>query len=275
MFNDLFSLKGRIALVTGGTRGIGKMMAQGSLEQGAKVYISGRNPERAEAAAKELSALRPLYCTRGRCRGRRRIAQACGSICAKESSVSTSSYTMQARRGARRSRSLPETGWDKVMDLNVKTPFFLTQALHGALKARRDGGPAVKGGDRSPRSMASSSTARRPTPIHASKAGVLHLAKKMAMQLIDDHIVVSAIAPGAFPTDMNKIARDTPEFYRRPHSGEARRPEDIAGAAVFLAQPGRQLRRRHHGHRRWRHRLCQCGDQGRLAGPAEAAFCAG
>ena len=121
------------------------------------------------------------------------------------------------------------------MDLNVKTPFFLTQALHDALKAK--------------------ATADRPSKVimiasvdgffvnpqetysyHASKAGVLHLAKKMAMQLINDHIVVSAIAPGAFPTDMNKIARDTPEFYDdKIPAKRIGKPEDIAGAAVFLA----------------------------------------
>ena len=132
-------------------------------------------------------------------------------------------------------KEFPEAGWDKVMDLNVKTPFFLTQALHDALKAN--------------------ATADRPSKViviasvdgffvnrvesysyHASKAGVLHLTKKMAMHLINDHIVVSAIAPGAFPTDMNKIARDTPEFYNA-HIPAKRvgRPDDIAGAAVFLA----------------------------------------
>jgi len=132
-------------------------------------------------------------------------------------------------------REFPENGWDKVMDLNVKTPFFLTQGLHDALKAE--------------------ATADRPSKViviasvdgffvnraesysyHASKAGVLHLTKKMAMHLIKDHIVVSAIAPGAFPTDMNRVARDTPEFYDS-HIPAKRigRPEDIAGAAVFLA----------------------------------------
>ncbi len=234
MMNDLFSLKGRTALVTGGTRGIGRMIAQGFLEQGAKVYISGRNAERAEATAKELSAFGPcipLAIDVAGADGARKLAAA---YLAKESGLDILVHNAGAAWGAP-FKEFPENGWDKVMDLNVKTPFFLTQALHGALKAK--------------------ATADRPSKVviiasvdgffvnrqetysyHASKAGVLHLAKKMAMQLIEDHIVVSAIAPGAFPTDMNRIARDTPEFYD-DHIPAKRvgRPEDIAGTAVFLA----------------------------------------
>jgi NAD(P)-dependent dehydrogenase (short-subunit alcohol dehydrogenase family) len=234
MMKDLFSLKGRTALVTGGSRGIGKMIARGFLEQGAKVYISGRNAERAEATAKELSAFGPciaLAVDAAGADGSRKLAAA---YLAKESSLDILVHNAGAAWGAA-FKEFPETGWDKVMDLNVKTPFFLTQALHGALTAR--------------------ATADRPSKVviiasvdgffvnpqetysyHASKAGVLHLAKKMAMQLIGDHIVVSSIAPGAFPTDMNRIARDTPEHYDG-HIPAKRvgRPEDIAGAAVFLA----------------------------------------
>ncbi len=234
MMNDLFSLKGRTALVTGGTRGIGKMIAQGFLEQGAKVYISGRNAERAEAAAKELSAFGtciPLAIDAAGADGSRKLAAA---YLTREKGLDILVHNAGAAWGAP-FKEFPENGWDKVMDLNVKTPFFLTQALHDALKAQ--------------------ATADRPSKViiiasvdgffvnrqesysyHASKAGVLHLTKKMAMHLINDHIVVSAIAPGAFPTDMNRIARDTPEFYN-DHIPAKRigKPEDIAGAAVFLA----------------------------------------
>jgi NAD(P)-dependent dehydrogenase (short-subunit alcohol dehydrogenase family) len=181
MMNDVFSLKGRTALVTGGTRGIGRMIAQGFLEQGAKVYISGRSSERAEAAARELSAFGPC------------------------------------------------------IPLAIDAAGFLTQRLHDALKAEATA-------DRLSKVIVIASVdgffvnRAESYSYHASKAGVLHLAKKMAMHLIKDHIVVSAIAPGAFPTDMNRVARDTPEFYDS-HIPAKRigRPEDIAGAAVFLA----------------------------------------
>jgi NAD(P)-dependent dehydrogenase (short-subunit alcohol dehydrogenase family) len=234
MMDDLFSLKGRIALVTGGTRGIGRMIAQGFLEQGAKVYISGRNAGKAEAAAKELSAFGtciPLAVDAAGAAGSAKLAAA---YLEREKTLDILVHNAGAAWGAP-FKEFPESGWDKVMDLNVKTPFFLTQSLHDALKA--------------------GATADRPSKViviasvdgffvnraesysyHASKAGVLHLVKKMAMHLIDDHIVVSAIAPGAFPTDMNRIARDTPEVYNA-HIPARRvgKPGDIAGAAVFLA----------------------------------------
>ena len=121
------------------------------------------------------------------------------------------------------------------MDLNVKTPFFLTQALHDALKAKANAEHPSKviiiaSVDGFFVNRAESYS------YHASKAGVLHLTKKMAMHLAQDHIIVSAIAPGAFPTDMNKVARDTPEHYEA-HIPIKRigRPSDMAGAAVFLA----------------------------------------
>src|SRR5215471_5937492 len=233
MMNDLFSLKGRTALVTGGTRGIGRMIAQGFLEQGAKVYISGRNAERAEAAAKELSAFGPciaLAVDAAGAAGSRKLAAA---YLAKEKSLDILVHNAGAAWGAH-FKEFPENGWDKVMDLNVKTPFFLTQALHDALKVNA-------AADRPSKVIIIASVDGffvnrvESYSYHASKAGVLHLAKKMAMQLIQDHIVVSAIAPGAFPTDMNKIARDTPEFYDgHIPAGRVGKPTDIAGTAVFL-----------------------------------------
>ena len=109
MMNDLFSLKGRTALVTGGTRGIGRMIAQGFLEQGAKVYISGRKAEQAEAAAKELSAFGPCIPLRGRCRPAPPVRASSPRPISNGRRASTSSSTMPARPGARRSRSFRRT----------------------------------------------------------------------------------------------------------------------------------------------------------------------
>ncbi len=234
MMTDLFSLAGRTALVTGGSRGIGRMIAQGFLEQGAKVYITGRKAEAAAAAAAELSAFGTCIALSGDVSGAAGSRRIAADYLAQEGHLDILVHNAGAAWAAPFTE-YPEHGWDKVMDLNLKTPFFLTQALHGALKANATA-------DRSSKVVVVASVdgffVNRIDNFsyHASKAGVLHLVKKMAMHLITDHIVVSAIAPGPFPTDMNRIARDTPEaFAAHVPAGRVGRPDDIAGAAVYLA----------------------------------------
>ncbi len=129
----------------------------------------------------------------------------------------------------------PENGWDKVMDLNVKTPFFLTQKLHEALKRG-----AAKGHLAKVINITSvDGIAVNPQETYsyaASKAGLIHLTKRMAMRLIPDNIVVSSIAPGAFASDMNRTARDQGDALSQLIP--ARRigtAEDMAGAAIYLA----------------------------------------
>ena len=121
------------------------------------------------------------------------------------------------------------------MDLNVKTPFFLTQALHGLLcKAASNGATAkvinvasIDGISVNPWETYS---------YAASKAGLIHLTKRMALRLVKDGIVVSGIAPGAFPSEMNKEARDHgTEVARHIPSGRIGVPEDMAGIAIYLA----------------------------------------
>ena len=234
MMKNLFSLEGRTAMVTGGTRGIGRMIAQGLLEHGAKVWITGRKAGPAEEAAAALSKFgtcRALAVDASGADGAKKLAEA---YLAKEKALDILIHNAGAAWGAEFA-SFPEGGWDKVMDLNVKTPFFLTQALHGALKVNATADQpskviniaSVDGFFVNPQESYS---------YHASKAGILHLTKKMAQRLIQDHIVVSAIAPGAFATDMNKVARDHPEeFNKHIPARRIGRPEDMAGAAVYLA----------------------------------------
>jgi NAD(P)-dependent dehydrogenase (short-subunit alcohol dehydrogenase family) len=129
----------------------------------------------------------------------------------------------------------PESGWDKVMNLNVKAPFFLTKALAPTLRA--------------------SASAERPAKViniasidgifvnpgetysyAASKAGLIHLTRRMAVKLTPDHIVVTAIAPGPFKSDMNRAARDhADEVATRVPVGRIGTDEDMAGAAIYLA----------------------------------------
>jgi NAD(P)-dependent dehydrogenase (short-subunit alcohol dehydrogenase family) len=133
MIENLFSLKGRIALVTGGSRGIGKMIAHGFVESGAKVYISARKADACDATAAELSKF-------GQCvslpqdistvAGCKALAE---QIYKLEGKLDILVNNAGAAWGAA-FEEFPEQGWDKVMNLNVKSPFFLTQALHAALK---------------------------------------------------------------------------------------------------------------------------------------------
>ena len=128
----------------------------------------------------------------------------------------------------------PESGWDKVVDLNLKAPFFLTQALATPLRAAGKSRAAkviniasIDGLSVNPQETYS---------YAASKAGLVHLTRRMALRLIQDNIVVSAIAPGAFASDMNRDARDHgQEIAKRIPAGRIGIAQDMAGAALYLA----------------------------------------
>ena len=130
--------------------------------------------------------------------------------------------------------TFPEKGWDKVVDLNLKTPFFLTQALIVPLRAAAKKQPAkviniasIDGISVNPQETYS---------YAASKAGLIQLTRRMALRLAQDNIVVSAIAPGAFASEMNRVARDhAEETAKRIPAGRIGRDEDMAGAAIYLA----------------------------------------
>ena len=129
----------------------------------------------------------------------------------------------------------PEHGWDKVMNLNVKSPFFLTQALHAALKAAAS--------EERPAKVINiaSIDGIRLNPLetysyHASKAALIYLTRRMAATLVPDRIVVTAIAPGPFASEMNRAARDHADVVAaRTPLRRIGRDEDMAGAAIYLA----------------------------------------
>jgi NAD(P)-dependent dehydrogenase (short-subunit alcohol dehydrogenase family) len=231
--DDLFSLQGRVALVTGGSRGIGRMIAAGFLRQGAKAYISARKAAACEATAAELSALGPcvaLPADVSSVAGAQDLARA---LAARESRLDILVNNAGAAWGAPFTE-FPEQGWDKVLDLNLKTPFFLTQALHGLLAQAAEARPAkviniasIDGLSVNPLETYS---------YAASKAGLIHLTRRMALRLIENNIVVNAIAPGAFASEMNRAARDQEsEVAARVPAGRIGREEDMAGAAIYLA----------------------------------------
>ena len=233
---NLFSLKGRTALVTGGSRGIGRMIAAGFLAQGARVYISARKADACEQAARELSAHGGGQCIAlpadvATLAGAQALAAAYQAL---EPGLDILVNNAGAAWGAPLA-DFPENGWDKVVDTNLKAPFFLTQALLPALRAAAHADRPAK-----VINIASiDGISVNPLETYsyaASKAGLIQLTRRMALTLVKDHIVVSAIAPGAFASDMNRAARDEADATAaRIPAGRIGRDEDMAGAAIYLA----------------------------------------
>jgi NAD(P)-dependent dehydrogenase (short-subunit alcohol dehydrogenase family) len=230
---DLFSLKGRIALVTGGSRGIGRMIAAGFLAQGAKVYISSRKAADCDATAKELSAQGECIALPADVSTMEGIHGLVAAYTARESTLDILVNNAGAAWGETFD-TFPEKGWDKVVDLNLKSPFFLTQALIAPLRAAAKTQPAkviniasIDGISVNPQETYS---------YAASKAGLIQLTRRMALRLAEDNIVVSAIAPGAFASEMNRVARDhAEETAKRIPARRIGRDEDMAGGAIYLA----------------------------------------
>ncbi|HJP67588.1 MAG TPA: SDR family oxidoreductase [Sphingomicrobium sp.] len=233
--DELFSLAGRIALVTGGSRGLGKMIAAGFLARGARVYIAGRSPEILAEAAADLSSngeciAVPLDVTSAE--DRQKLTQKL-----KEREGCLDVLVNNAAVGTRGSfDSFTEEAWDDDMDTNVKAPFFLTQALAGLLRA------SVARSERPAKviniaSIDGIGLNLGPTfAYQVSKAALVHLTRCLAARLVQENILVTGIAPGAFASDMNVAARDRPkDFGRIVPAGRIGTSEDIAGAAVFLA----------------------------------------
>jgi 2-deoxy-D-gluconate 3-dehydrogenase len=235
MTTDLFSLAGRTALITGGSRGIGKMIAAGFIAQGAKVYISSRKAAACDATAAELSK------DGGVCVSLPQdvsTIEGCKALAAAYAGHESKLDVLVNNAGAAwlaEFDAFPENGWDKVMNLNLKSPFFLTQALAGPLRAAASAERPAKVIN------VASIDGIRPNPqetysYHASKAGLIHLTRRMAARLIEDNICVSGIAPGAFASDMNITARDhADEVARRIPARRIGRDDDMAGVAIYLA----------------------------------------
>jgi NAD(P)-dependent dehydrogenase (short-subunit alcohol dehydrogenase family) len=230
---NLFSLEGRVALVTGGSKNLGRHIAEGFIAAGcARVYINSRKADACEKTAAELGPkCIPLPADVASVENCRMLAAA---LAEREPKLDILVNNAGAAWGEPFD-TFPEAGWDKVMDLNVKGPFFLTQALHPLLKAAASQAQPAKVIN------IGSIDGIRLNPwetysYHASKAAILYLTKRMAARLVQDQINVTAIAPGAFASDMNKAARDHGvAVAKRIPNQRIGVAEDMAAAAIYLA----------------------------------------
>ena len=232
-FDRMFSLEGRIALVTGGSRGIGRMIAEGFLAAGAlRVYITARKAAEVAATAAELGER--CIALPGDIATMAGIEALAAELALREDRLDILVNNAGVAWGASFD-SFPEDGWDKAMDLNVKTPFFLTQKLHGPLRAAaRDDRPAKV-------IMIASVDGLRANPwetypYQASKAALIHLTRRMAARLAGERIAVTGIAPGMFASKMNRAAAVASDRVGKTVPiGRVGADEDMAGAAIYLA----------------------------------------
>ena len=229
---DLFGLEGKIALVTGGSRGIGRMIVEGLLEAGcAKVYIVARKKEQVDATSAELGdKVIGLTGDLSQMDGIKALAD---ELASREDKLDLLVNNAGAAWGEP-FEDFSEAGWHRTMDLNLKTPFFLTQKLLPLLKAAGTAERPAK--VLMIASIDGMKTNPWPTyPYQASKAGLIHLTRRMAAELIGHNIVVNGIGPGAFPSDMNRAARDNQDTVERGiPSRRVGVTEDMAAGAIYL-----------------------------------------
>jgi NAD(P)-dependent dehydrogenase (short-subunit alcohol dehydrogenase family) len=232
---DLFDVSGKVALVTGGSRGIGEMIAEGYVANGVKTYISSRKAEACDTTAARLSKIGECISIPADLSTTEGIKLLVDEIKSREKRLDILVNNAGANWGVP-IEEFPESGWDKVMTINVKSPFFLTQALLPLLEnaaSAEDPARIIMVG-----SVDGLNVSQLPTFSYGpSKAAVHHLARTLASHLAGRHITANAIAPGLFPSHMTahimetmgeKIVQGTP---LKRHG----RPEDLAGVAIYLA----------------------------------------
>ena len=241
---NLFSVEGKTVLVTGGSRGIGEMIAAGFLDNGAKVYISSRKADVCDATAQRLSDTYGGECISlpanlAELSGIDSFVEQFGK---RESHLDVLINNAGVSWGAPLDE-FPEIGWDKVMDTNVKGVFFLTQKLLPMLRASASHEAPARVVN-----IGSIDGIKTPTfenfSYGPSKAAVHMLTRQLAAHLIKEHIIVNAIAPGPFPTYMlstgvggggDTEAVDWDALGKSNPRGRFGTPEDVAGLAIFLS----------------------------------------
>ncbi len=233
---DLFSLQGKTALVTGGSVGIGAMIAEGFVNFGAKVYLVARREEALRAKQQQLARIglcEYIAADVSSIAGIKALAKAYEQ---RERSLDILVNNAGISDGGRRLEDVTEEAWDAVLDLNLKAILFTIQAFLPFLR--------VGASPEAPRNViniASIDGCGKINPFYnwaygATKAGVIQLGKHLGDTLAWEGIHVNTISPGDFPTDLNTTARDHADELRRVIPGKRiGEKENIAGAAIFLA----------------------------------------
>lgn len=233
---DLFSLEGKVALVTGGSIGIGAMIAEGFVNFGAKVYIVARREEALKEKQQELARI-------GRCEyitadvssvaGIKELAKTYGE---REKSLDILVNNAGISDGGREIEDITEETWDAVTDLNLKSIFFMIQAFLPLLRVGAT--PATPS---NVINIASIDGCGKLNSFYnyaygVTKAGVIQLDRHLGDSLAWEGVHINTISPGDFPTDLNTTARDhRAEMEKVIPAKRVGQKENIAGAAIFLA----------------------------------------
>lgn len=230
----LFDVSGKVALVTGGSRGIGEMIAEGFVANGVKTYISSRKADACDATAGRLSAQGECIALPADLSTVDGINALADALREREERLDILVNNAGVTWGAP-IEEFPESAWDKIMDINVKGPFFLTQALLGLLER------SATADDPSRIIMIGSvdglNVNSMPTFSYGpSKAAVHHLARTLASHLAARNITANAIAPGPFPSKMmaHTLATVGDEIRKGVPLKRIGEAADMAGTAIYL-----------------------------------------
>jgi NAD(P)-dependent dehydrogenase (short-subunit alcohol dehydrogenase family) len=233
--SSLFDLTGKTAVVTGGSRGIGLMMARGLLQAGARVVISSRKADACEEAVQHLSEYGEVRAVPADLSSQEECARLAADVTGAEERVDVLVNNAGATWGEPL-ESYPPAAWDRVLDLNLKSPFWLVQAFLPALRSAgtaEDPARVINVG-----SIDGIHVPPLPTYAYtSSKAGLHQLTRHLAKELGPQHVTVNAVAPGPFPSKMMAATLDAfgEEIAAAAPLRRIGRDDDMAGVAVFLA----------------------------------------
>lgn len=233
---DLFSLDGKIALVTGGSTGIGAMIAEGFVNFGAKVYIVARSESVLRRKQEELAKIGECEYIAADVSSVTGIKDLARAYSRRERSLDVLVNNAGTSDGGRKIEDITEETWDDVMDLNVKSIFFVIQAFLPLLR--------VGASPETPRNIINIASIDGCGKLNSyynyaygvSKAGVIQLGKHLGDSLAWEGIHINTISPGDFPSDLNTTARDhSVELKNVVPAKRIGEKDNIAGAAIFLA----------------------------------------